>query len=352
MSSRAKVKLMTAAGLVLIGAAVIGLQLDRLGQRQLARIEAGDQPSQLPEVFSSDFLVPNLRRRQFTGSPVSLDQELAVGSNYRRYLASYQSDGLRINGLLTVPSGERPACGWPAIVFNHGFIPPQQYRTQQRYQAYVDALARSGYVVFKIDFRGHDQSEGVPTGAYFSSGYAIDAINAVRSLQQFEEVDPERIGMWGHSMSGNVTLKSMLVDDSIKAGVIWAGAVYSYQDLVDYRLNDASYDPDSDQAETNRRQASELLRVTGDIDLDSQFWQQAALTSYLDELEAPLQLHHGQDDPVVSVQYSRDLVEELEAVGARHQYFEYASSDHDLGEPAFATAMRRTIEFYDQHLKG
>ena len=54
------------------------------------------------------------------------------------------------------------------IVFNHGYIPPSQYRTTERYVAYVDGFASNGYIVFRPDYRGHDQSEGAPTGAYGS----------------------------------------------------------------------------------------------------------------------------------------------------------------------------------------
>ena len=53
-------------------------------------------------------------------------RELDRGANYRRYYASYFSEGLRIYALLTVPFGEPPAGGWPAIVFNHGYIPPDE----------------------------------------------------------------------------------------------------------------------------------------------------------------------------------------------------------------------------------
>ena len=87
---------------------------------------------------------------------------------------------MKIYGLLTVPRGEVPATGWPAIVFNHGYIPPDVYKTTERYIAYVDRLAQSGYVVFRIDYRGHDQSEGEATGAYGDTGYLVDVLNAVR----------------------------------------------------------------------------------------------------------------------------------------------------------------------------
>ena len=61
---------------------------------------------------------------------------------------------------MTVPNGTKPATGWPVIVFNHGYITPEQYRTSERYVAQVDTIARNGYIVFKSDSRGQGSSEG------------------------------------------------------------------------------------------------------------------------------------------------------------------------------------------------
>ena len=94
-----------------------------------------------------------MRQIEYPGSKIVLESTLTAGSNYNRYYAYYLSDGFKIYGLLTVPYGEPPEGGWPSIVFNHGYIPPSQYRTTERYIAYVDWLARSQYIVFRIDFR-------------------------------------------------------------------------------------------------------------------------------------------------------------------------------------------------------
>ena len=103
-----------------------------------------------------------LRQQDYSGSELVIEQTLAPGSNYDRYYASYYSEGLKQYGLLTVPRGQRPESGWPVIIFNHGYIPPTQYRTTERYVAYVDGFASSGYIVFRPDYRGHDRSEGRP----------------------------------------------------------------------------------------------------------------------------------------------------------------------------------------------
>ena len=62
---------------------------------------------------------------------------------------------------MTVPNGPKPATGWPVVIFNHGYIPPAQYVTTERYVAYQDAFARAGYISFKSDYRGHGKSEGL-----------------------------------------------------------------------------------------------------------------------------------------------------------------------------------------------
>lgn len=49
---------------------------------------------------------------------------------------------------MTVPDGDKPPTGWPVIVFNHGYIQPEQYRTTKRYVAYQGALAQAGYITF------------------------------------------------------------------------------------------------------------------------------------------------------------------------------------------------------------
>src|SRR5688572_18862454 len=160
-----------------------------------------------------------MRQAEYPGSEIIIDKELAHGINYRRYYAYYLSEGLKIYALLTVPDRQPPEGGFPAIVFNHGYIPPDVYRTTERYIPYVDRLARAGYVVFRIDYRGHDNSEGEASGAYGSPGYTIDVLNALASIKSHPQVNPEKVGMWGHSMGGYLILRSMVIVDDIKAGV-------------------------------------------------------------------------------------------------------------------------------------
>src|SRR3989338_345000 len=149
--------------------------------------------------------IESLRKGEYPGSDIVIEQTLDPGSNYQRYIASYKSEGLKIYALLTVPNRDPLASPqddnkkFPVIVFNHGYIPPTQYKTTERYIAYTDGFSRNGFIVFKPDYRGHGNSEGKPEGAYGSNAYTIDVLNAVSSVKKYKDADPERIGMWGHS---------------------------------------------------------------------------------------------------------------------------------------------------------
>ena len=99
-------------------------------------------PSPTPTPTPHPLSIEAGRKTAYPGSPIKIEQNLPAGVNYSRYVASYQSDGFKIYALLTIPNGKKPATGWPIVVFNHGYIPPTQYRTTEKYVGYQDAFAR------------------------------------------------------------------------------------------------------------------------------------------------------------------------------------------------------------------
>lgn len=301
-----------------------------------------------------EITIDYLRNLEITGSEITFEQELDPTFYYRQYIVSYLSEGNKIYGLLTIPTGEPPQGGFKAIVFNHGYIPPAAYRTTERYTAYVDYLARYGFVVFKIDYRGHGQSQGEASGSYFSPGYTIDAIAAHKSLQTLDIIDPQGIGMWGHSMAGNLVLRAMLIEPDIKAGVIWAGAVYSYDDFVKYGIDDNTYRPpdtsDEQEGASPRRRSREIFDAYGRPDTQEDYWKAVSLTENIEHLNRPIQLHHAEDDTVVNAGYSYDLAVVLQENGKLYEFYTYEGGGHNLISPYFDQAMLRTVEFFRNNL--
>lgn len=296
-----------------------------------------------------EMTIDYLRKRNFSSRLGDL-KEYKKGDGYVSYLTSYDSDGLKINSLITVPDGDMNT-KHPAIVFVHGYIAPTIYKTTERYVEYVDYLARNGYVVLKIDLRGHGSSEGEATGSYYSGDYVIDTINAVKALENADFVDKNNIGLWGHSMAGNITLRTAAVLKNIPAVAIWAGAGFTYTDLLEYRISDNSYRPPQQSSDRAKRR-EELRNTYGDFDPNSEFWSKVAPTNYLKDLEGALSLYHSVDDSVVSVEYSRNLKTLLDSFSVNSEYYEFKTGGHNISGNAFTQAMDLTLKFYDKNLKG
>lgn len=273
-----------------------------------------------------------LRAREYPGSALRVVRTLAPGVNYARQVVSYESDGLTIYALLTVPNGTPPQGGWPAIVFNHGYIPPDEYRTTERYVAYQDAFARAGFVTLKSDYRGHGDSEGTAGGGDDDPGYTVDVLNAAASLKRDARVNRERLGLWGHSMGGQLSLRAMLVDRDLKAASLWAGVVAGYDVLAtDWGRAPGQEKPVLDPL--NRRYLRALSPNAALEDLNGR----------------PLQLHHGTADEDVPYIFQQELAEDLRAAGQSVEAYRYEGDDHNLSGN-LGLALRRSVEFFRQNL--
>lgn len=318
------------------------------------------QNKQKSQINENPLSIEVMRKKTYPGSNLLIEKTLSPGSNYNQYIASYQSDGLKIYGLLTVPFGdpstssgqEKPAGGWPVITFNHGYIPPTSYQTTERYVAYIDAFSRNGYLVFKPDYRGNGNSEGQPEGAYYSPAYATDILNAVSTLKRFKDANPEKIGMWGHSMGGNITLRDIVVDTKdVKAAVIWGGVVGSYNDLMNNWQRTVRYQPPPAELANRNNYRKKLTDTYGTPETNPTFWQAIDPTYFLSDIVTPVQLHVGENDEEVPVAFSQSLYEKLKNAGKIVEYYSYPGGDHNISSPNFELAIQRSLDFFDKYLK-
>ena len=142
-----------------------------------------------------------------------------------------------------------------------------------------------------------------------------------------------------------------------------AGAFYILGNFFNYRLNDSSYvrRPTTEETEDEEdekpqsyisKEVSKLRSETEKIDFNNEFWSSISLTSNLDYLNSPIQLHHAVNDPVVNVGYSRDLAKALEENGKEYELYEYSGGGHNINSPYFEEAMQKTVEFFKKNLDG
>ncbi len=168
-------------------------------------------------------MVELMRADAYPGSELVIEEKLSPGSNYDRTIVSYLSEGLKDLRVSDGTQGEKPATGWP-MIFKLWLHPasavPQQ---SERYIAYTDAFSAKRLYALRPDYRGrgHGFSKESLANSYASPAYTVDVLNAMASVMAHLDADPNRVGMWGHSMGGSITLRAMVVTDTIKAGVIW-----------------------------------------------------------------------------------------------------------------------------------
>lgn len=320
----------------LVGMAVLCLIIAaRLKSSEIDKKEikiAGNLPTATPTI------------EQYKASEIVIEEELASGVNYRRYIASYKSDGLTIYGLYTVPSASKPVGGFPAIVFLHGYLDPKVYKTTERYVAYQDGFAKSGFVTFKPDLRGHGKSEGNAVNSNFSLDYVRDTLYLVATFKAHKDINPEKIGMWGHSNGGGITLRVMQENGDIKAAVIWGGVVGTYEDmLITYRQKIPWLN--------NRAEIDQLIEREGLPSSKSAYWNSVDPYANIFKIKTPVQIHHGTADTSVPVELSRHFYEVLKKQGNEVELYEYTNGDHNIGSPHFSTAMARSIAFFKQKLQ-
>ncbi|MFQ6090480.1 MAG: alpha/beta hydrolase family protein, partial [Candidatus Bipolaricaulia bacterium] len=115
----------------------------------------------------------------------------------------FESGGYRLAGTVSVPKGRGP---WPGVVVNGGSGPQDRdgnskFLKLSIYKRLAHFLSEHGFVVLRFDKRNVGESEG-NFNAVRLEDYVNDLTAAAQFLAGQSYVDPERIGLIGHSEGG------------------------------------------------------------------------------------------------------------------------------------------------------
>ena len=129
----------------------------------------------------------------------------------------------------------------------------------------------------------------------------------------FRTADVSRMGIWGHSIGGSISLRAMSVEaDTFQAALLYAPVSQRYGGVV----------PDSDIYD-------------------------------LSAVSAKLSIHHGEDDEVIRVGDSQRLCDQLTAIGKNPDCYFYESQPHTFYRDQWADPllMERTLALFDEFVK-
>ena len=132
---------------------------------------------------------------------------------------SFQSDGLKIAGLIDAPPDLKPGERRPAFIALHGFGGNKDGLGQQ---VVAKQLSQWGYVTLRVDFRGCGESEG-EHGRIICLDQVADTRNAVSYLAARPEVDAERIALVGSSFGAAVAVFTGGADRRVAAVISCGG---------------------------------------------------------------------------------------------------------------------------------
>ena len=282
-------------------------------------------PTPTPNPYLA-FSVPGLRERDYPGGEINITSTWESTDAFTRYYITYPSDDLTISGMMAVPKGQGP---FPVIILNHGYIAPSQYWIGADTYDASTYLASRGFLTISPDFRGWGRSD---TGEnVFRSGLAVDVMNLISSLPSLPQADPERVGIWGHSMGGGAVSWIMAVDPRVKASQLYAPVS---ADASDRRRFGGSGPSSSDPVWRD----------------DPQFIDKISPINYFDGVTGPVQIHQGDADTTTPPRWARAIRDALEAAGKDVTYFEYPGQGHALKGDAWRSFMQRTADFFAANL--
>lgn len=312
------------------------------------------------EEYIFPYTIAGLRQHDFQSGKITIVETLAQTEIFTRYLISYPSDGLTITGILQVPvEGDAP---FPVIVMNHGYFNRENFSSGDGTDRAAEYLNRHGYLTLSSDYRSWGGSEVGPS--FFYSGLAIDVVNLLNAIPSISQADPKRIGMWGHSMGGGVTMKVLTLTTQVRAAVLYSTASADNADLVE-RWGMGCFGDISEGEQLYNCNSSDIIpdnMPRGLIDAyqltatDADLLKATSPFYHLDLVTVPVEINYGSADGKTyggtPPEWSQKLYQGFVDAGKEAQLFAYDGEGHSFFADQWVAFMERTASFFDVHVKN
>lgn len=139
--------------------------------------------------------------------------------------------GVTFGGTLTLPIEEGP---FPAVLLITGSGSQDRNETifgHHPFWVIADYLTRRGLAVLRVDDRGIGKSTGSSSKAT-TEDFAGDVLAGVEYLKSLNEIDPEQIGLIGHSEGGVIAPMAAVRSPDVAFIVLMAGIGVTGKDLL------------------------------------------------------------------------------------------------------------------------
>lgn len=248
-----------------------------------------------------------------------------------KFLEFKTEDGTALEGQLLLPQAAAND-KIPLIVYIYGGPAAQVVLNQwvEDRGLFHQLLARQGFAVLSVDNRGTPNRDRKFQASIRRQYGAIELKDQLAALDQlfaqYPELDRNRIGIWGWSNGGSMTLYALTHSDIFKAGV-------SVAPVTDWRDYDSIY--------TERYQGLPKDGGKGYDDL--------LLAKVAGKLHGSLFLAHGTSDDNVHFQNSVQMIEALVKAGKQFRFMAYPNKTHSIHGAADRDHLFHAIEDHFEH---
>ncbi|MEG0042543.1 MAG: alpha/beta fold hydrolase, partial [Massilia sp.] len=295
------------------------------------------------DTYSNPRTPPQVSIRRADGAMVEWIEKNELNANhpYTRHMADHlateygtmkANDGQTLHYSIIKPANFDATKRYPVFLFTYGG--PHSQRVTRAWGNYFDQyMAQQGFVVFRLDNRGSGRRERAFTDVLYNNlgkHEVEDQVTGIDWLAKQSFVDPKRIGVFGWSYGGFMTLRLLsAASDKIAMGV-------SVAPVTDWSLYDTHY-------------TEQFVGATPKSDPEA--YKRSGVFAHLDGMKSPLLLVHGMADDNVLFSNSTRLIDALVNRGVQFDLMTYPGAKHGISGRTNQRHVYGLIEsYFKRHL--
>jgi len=249
-------------------------------------------------------------------------------------------DGLVVRGYLTLPKSTQEKGPPPLIVNPHGG--PIGPRDSWGYNGEVQLLAEAGFAVLQVNFRGSGGfGKAFMQAGYKTWGSAIqnDILDATDWVLSQGYADSERVCIYGASFGGYSALMAPIRDPNLFKCAIGFVGVYDLPMLFE-------------RGDVSERESG-VAFMRNIVGTDEEELKKYSPAHRADELNLPVFIIHGEQDPRAPVEHALVMMDAMDAAGKSYEKLLFEKEGHGLYDPETRASMYEAIvAFLSKHLKS
>ncbi len=232
-----------------------------------------------------------------------------------------KSEGFQLSVFIALPKSDlRP---FPSVQIHHaggGYEPV--------YEEMAEELAHQGIIGVTMIHRGYPGSEGQME---YGKGEIIDIGNLAKEMLSKDYIDPEQMFIMGYSRGAHNALLAVEKYDYFKAAALWSTPVDMFDHVEVNPWIAHMFGGSSEEVPEEYRIRSSIY--------------------FVEQINCPLLLIHGEMDDVVPVRHTLQLAQALDKYNKYYELKVFPKEGHIWSPSCFSENWRLTLDFFRRHMK-